>query len=226
MLNIKWVIGIVCLMLVQNSFAQIKVNSNASTANINASTAFLDASSSPAWKATTNQGKGMIFPNVDLVALTAMVQTGNPSSTNNPNRFDGMLVYNTATGTSGLGAVAVKPGFYYYNNATTNIDGGTWVSVGSKTSVSVVAVVGAYTALDTDATILCDATTAGFTLTLPDPVTNSGKTYVIRKVDTTNNAVTFSPALKFAIGAAPITSLNYTKTLRVQSDGTSWNIID
>lgn len=215
-----------CFLIAQMGFAQLRINLGTSIYPVANHTAFIDASSSSIWNGSPNNGKGMVFPRADLIALTTMMpETSLP--TNNPNRFDGMLVYNTATGTSGIGGVAVKPGFYFYSNQSTNVNGGTWISVGSNSSaVSVVAVVGAYTALDTDATILCDATTAGFTLTLPNPVTNSGKTYVIRKVDTTNNAVTFSPALKFAIGAAPITSLNYTKTLRVQSDGTSWNIID
>lgn len=225
MLKVKYVIGAFCIMLVQTSFGQIKINTNASTANMSSHTAFLDASSSPTWKGTTNQGKGLIFPNVDLTALTTLIQSGSTSATNNPNRFDGMLVYNTATGVSAIGAIKVKPGFFYYNNATTNINGGTWIPVGSTTSLSVVATVADYTALDTDSTIFCDATAAGLTVTLPSAVGVTGKIYVMRKVDATNNTITFSPALVYSQGVQ-VSTLNYVKTIRVQSDGTNWNIID
>jgi hypothetical protein len=227
MLNTKYLIVLFCFLLIQNSFGQIKINSNASTGAMTGNSAFLDASSAPSWKSSTNIGKGMIFPNVDLTTLMTMAQSGSSSATNNPNRFDGMLVYNTATGTSGIGNVAVKPGFFYYSNATTNLNGGTWISVGgaSATALGVIATVANYTVLDADSTIFCDATSAGFALTLPNPVGKSGKVYVIRKTDPTDNAITFSPSLVYSQGSL-VSSLNYVKTIRIQSDGTNWNIID
>jgi hypothetical protein len=228
MLKYIYIIVVFCFILVHNnSFGQIKINTNSGTGNMNGNSAFLDASSAPSWKSTTNIGKGMIFPNVDLTTLMTLVQGGGTSGTNNPNRFDGMLVYNTATGTSGIGNVAVKPGFFYYSNATTNLNGGTWVSVGgtATTALGVVVTAVAYTVLDSDSTILCDAASAGFTLTLPSAAGNSGKIYVIRKTDATDNVITFSPSLVYAKGVT-VASLNYIKTVRVQSDGTNWNIID
>ena len=46
-----------------------------------------------------------------------------------------MVVYNTATGTSAIGDVAVTPGFYYYSNPgqtfpTGNVAAGTWTPMG------------------------------------------------------------------------------------------------
>jgi hypothetical protein len=109
--------------------AQVKVNQNAANSAINTSSAFMDASSSPLWNGTTNQGKGMLYPRVDLVNYTAMSHAGPFNASNNPNYFDGLLVFNTATGVAGIGADSVFPGYYYYRNITTTANGGHWVSL-------------------------------------------------------------------------------------------------
>ena len=109
--------------------AQVKVNQNAANSAINTSSAFMDASSSPLWNGTTNQGKGMLYPRVDLVNYTAMSHAGPFNASNNPNYFDGLLVFNTATGIAGIGADSVFPGYYYYRNTTTTANGGHWVSL-------------------------------------------------------------------------------------------------
>lgn len=83
----------------------------------------------------------------------------------------------------------------------------------------------AYTVTDSDYTILCDATTLAFTLTLPAASTASGKVYVISKIDNTDNVLTFSPALNLT-KTVTVPTLNYPKSFRIQSDGTNWNIID
>jgi hypothetical protein len=82
-----------------------------------------------------------------------------------------------------------------------------------------------YTALITDYTILSNSTAGAFTLTLPNAASYAGKVYVIRKVDETNNVLNFSPALKLT-ETTTISSINYPKTIRIQSNGTSWYIID
>jgi hypothetical protein len=81
-----------------------------------------------------------------------------------------------------------------------------------------------YTATTNDYTILCDATT-GFTLTLPAATTALGKMFIIRKIDETNNILTISPAISIS-STKTISTLNFSKTLRVQSDGSSWFLID
>jgi len=82
-----------------------------------------------------------------------------------------------------------------------------------------------YTALITDYTILSNSTSGGFTLTLPNPASSTGKVYVIRKVDETNNLLNFSPALKLT-ETTMISSINFPKTIRIQSNGISWYVID
>lgn len=78
-----------------------------------------------------------------------------------------------------------------------------------------------------DYTILC---TGVMTLTLPNvTTTNSGRILVIRKVDTNNSVLTFAGGL-IKLDGTTISSLNYGKTIRVQSNGIAstgeWVVID
>ena len=108
--------------------AQLRNNTTPSNGSINTNTAFLDASSSVAWNGSTNNGKGLVFPRTDLVAMTALAAPVNGIPASYPTRLDGMIVYNTATGTAATGTagVSVVPGFYYYDNKSTTLNGGTW----------------------------------------------------------------------------------------------------
>ena len=100
----------------------------------------------------------------------------------------------------------------------------TYVDTYSLTN-SISTVSGNYTALMSDYTILTNSTTGSFTLTLPSAASSTGKVYVIRKIDETSNLLNFSPALKLT-ETTTISSINYPKTIRIQSNGTSWYIID
>jgi hypothetical protein len=82
-----------------------------------------------------------------------------------------------------------------------------------------------YNVVMSDHTILCDNTNGPFTLTLPNVVTSLGKMFIICKVDDTTNLLTFNPPLRFSLGTS-IFNLNHTKTFQVQSDGSSWFIIN
>lgn len=82
-----------------------------------------------------------------------------------------------------------------------------------------------YTAERADYTILCNNVSAAFTLTLPDPGELTGKIYVIRKIDETINILTISPSVKLT-ELTEISSLNYPKTIRIQSNGRYWYVID
>jgi hypothetical protein len=62
------------------------------------------------------------------------------------------------------------------------------------------------------------------TLTLPDATQNTGKVFKVRKVDEDNDVLTFSTPIKFST-TTNITTLNYIKTLTLQSDGQNWWII-
>ncbi|MFP3597579.1 hypothetical protein [Chryseobacterium sp. SIMBA_029] len=126
-----------------NSQAQIKANQTVANASINNSTAFLDASSSTTWNGSSTLGKGILFPRTDLTQLV-LTNNGSYLPANNPNRFDGIIVYNTGTGNtpgtgSGIGGQAVVPGFYYFSNpgSPTATTTGQWLPVGTSPKISI-----------------------------------------------------------------------------------------
>jgi hypothetical protein len=95
----------------------------------------------------------------------------------------------------------------------------------SSSIVSIKSVSANYTVTMNDYTILCDNSNGTFTLTLPNVVSSIGKIFVISKIDDTSNLLSFSPPLRFSLNTS-IPNLNYTKTFKVQSDGSSWFIIN
>lgn len=113
--------------------AQLRNNLTPANGAVTSTTAFLDASSSTTWNGSNNNGKGLVFPRTDLVAMTSLAAPVNGLPTAFPNRLDGMIVYNTATGTAATGTagVSVVPGFYYYDNKTSMLNGGTWKPLSS-----------------------------------------------------------------------------------------------
>ncbi|MRN15808.1 hypothetical protein D1000_02945 [Riemerella anatipestifer] len=116
--------------------AQIKTNKTVSQNVIPNQTAFLDASSTPQWNTSTNIGKGLVFPRTDLTQLNTLIATPNGVSLAYPNRLDGMVVYNTATGKSAIGNVDVTSGFYYYENKSNTLSGGTWKPLGGTSPIT------------------------------------------------------------------------------------------
>jgi hypothetical protein len=184
-----------------------------------------------------SETKGLLLPRLALVATDSFApMVSSPQG--------GMTVYNTTPKSGVEGLTEVTPGFYYW-------DGAQWVRVADSSSntMTITTKVTDYTAFFKDNTILFDLTgvLAGATLTLPAPSNNvavaptvvegvttvpgtpafdcTGKIYVIRKVDISNYILTFSQAITTVTGDT-FTSLNYAKTIRIQSDGTKWNLID
>jgi len=109
------------------SFGQVRIVTTTLNTIAANSSAFIDASSNSVNNLKTNIGKGLIYPRVDLTAFAAFSGTPTGIATSYPTRFDGMVVYNTANGIAGIGSSVVNPGFYYYSNQTTNVNGGKWV---------------------------------------------------------------------------------------------------
>lgn len=111
------------------SYGQVRiVNSANNTAAINSS-AFIDASSNAAINSSTNLGKGLLYPRVDLVSFTSFGGTPTGISSSYPTLYDGLVVYNTATaGVAGVGMThgTLSAGFWYYDNKSGTLNGGTW----------------------------------------------------------------------------------------------------
>lgn len=125
-------VSILFIFLSVFSYGQFRIVNSISNSSASNSSAFIDASSNFSLNNTTNIGKGLIFPRTDLTAFTTISPNQGGISSNYPSRYDGMVVYNTATGTSAIGSVSVTPGFYYYENPGNhtpagNNNGGTWV---------------------------------------------------------------------------------------------------
>ncbi len=83
-----------------------------------------------------------------------------------------------------------------------------------------------YTATATDYTILCDTTTAGFTVTLPAAATVPGQVLNIKKISADVNTLTIDGNGAETIdGAATQTTAIQWTTFRLQSDGASWFLL-
>ncbi|BEV04133.1 hypothetical protein [Chryseobacterium gambrini] len=140
MKNFKYLaVAILVFSLGNTLSAQIKANQLVNDNAIPVSSAFMDASVTASVN-NINQGKGLIFPRADLTQLVLANQGTLYNTGNNPNRFDGMIVFNTATGTtpasgSGIGGQTVSPGFYYFSNpgTTSTLANGRWIAVGADT---------------------------------------------------------------------------------------------
>lgn len=132
-----------------------------------------------------------------------------------------------ATGTTnilddGTGGI-VTPTYAYFNGNVTSAGkftmyNGFVVNATTKTA--------GYTIKTSDYVILCDATSAGFTLTLPDATANFGQVYVIKKTDSSGNAVTISTILSQKIdGASSASIATQNEAVMIMSDGTNWQVI-
>ena len=166
----KYIITIAIIVFIQNfASAQISVPI-ASDVTITGGHEFIDASAygSSGWR--TNESKGLTFPQTDLKVWQFVTDLiGNsPTST----AFDGMIVYNTGTGstlaTTPLGlngaeptkadngvVTSVSPGFYYFYNpirldeflqplTADTVEFGKWLPLGSGGSGVVTSPVKSY----------------------------------------------------------------------------------
>ena len=82
-----------------------------------------------------------------------------------------------------------------------------------------------YTILSSDSTVLFDATAKNVTATLPDATALTGKIFYIRYDIGGTKTLTVVPDLKISGVLTPLV-LNHVKTIKVQSDGTNWVVID
>ncbi|WP_343644004.1 hypothetical protein [Chryseobacterium sp.] len=124
-------------ILTVGCFASGQVRIANSTANQTApnSSAFIDASSNTVFNSSANIGKGLLFPRTDLTQFNAFGGSPIGVPTSYANFYDGFIVYNTATsGRAGVGATegSLTPGYWYYDNKTRTVNGGTWKPINNS----------------------------------------------------------------------------------------------
>lgn len=74
-----------------------------------------------------------------------------------------------------------------------------------------------------DVTLVCDATSGAITATLPSAASAAGREYVIKKKDSSANAVTLKGnGSELIDGANTKAVTTQYATIRAQSDGTQW----
>ncbi|MFH6999351.1 hypothetical protein ACHRVZ_15580 [Flavobacterium sp. FlaQc-57] len=82
-----------------------------------------------------------------------------------------------------------------------------------------------YTVTKDDSTILFNASAGDLTVTLPAASTLKGKIFCVRKDEGSSNLLTISPALMLS-GSLTTVALNYARTIKVQSNGSYWVVIN
>ncbi|ASK30352.1 hypothetical protein CEY12_09605 [Chryseobacterium sp. T16E-39] len=131
------VTGCFLLFLSSNINAQLLSNGNI-TSGLADTNYFMDASNFEGL-ANKSYGRGLGFPRTDLTSFVFNKATASDEVV--VSDFDGMVVYNSATGntTAGQGVTtAVVPGFYYFSNPGNpgNITNGKWIAIGGNSGGS------------------------------------------------------------------------------------------
>lgn len=89
----------------------------------------------------------------------------------------------------------------------------------------VTAAAATYAILDTDDTILADATGGAFTATLPTAVGRAGRRFTVKRVNAGGNAVTIGSAGGTIDGAGTVALGAQWASRTVESNGTSWFVV-
>lgn len=113
-------------------------------------------------------------------------------------------------------AVNFADGIIYGRDTSNNI------VVLSDAERKVVSKTANYTATNSDFAILCDATSAAFTITLPTTGIRAGKRYLIKKTDSSAYAISISATVD---GSATRSLPNQYDSLLVMFDGSSFHVI-
>lgn len=107
-------------------------------------------------------------------------------------------------------------------------DAGTESKISNPAVLAVTSKTANYTALTTDTVILCDASSASFTITLYTAVGNTGRVLeIIRTDQTLANSLTIDGNSSETIGGAATKKLmTQGEKIKIVSDGTNWQILD
>jgi hypothetical protein len=125
--------------------------------------------------------------------------------------------------------VTLTPTVYQASSGRVGIgtnDPNSALQVSGPIATALVSKTSAYTLGASDSVVLANATSAAFTLTLPTAVGISGRTYTLKKIDSSANAVTVATTASQTIDSATTLSLSSQwQRATVVSDGTNWMIV-
>ncbi len=83
-----------------------------------------------------------------------------------------------------------------------------------------------YTATPTDHILLADASAGAFIITLPTSVGNSGREYIIKKIDSSLNIITIKGTSSETIDSSTTFDLELQdESVNIYSNGVNWYII-
>lgn len=157
----------------------------------------------------------------------------------------GILTGNKTAGTGNSGAIKLRVGTsaggtrgkiqfqngsegtigHVWTESATDGSGG-WAVAATSNITSQTSQTTTYSILSTDSLVLLNATSAGFTATLPTAVGSTGKVYYLKKTDSTFNVVTIATTSSQTIDGVVGTTLNtQNEILTITSDGANWQII-
>lgn len=116
-----------------------------------------------------------------------------------------------------------------YNTDLTTFEAynGSWNDLLSTPNLGVTSKVGAYTILTTDSVVTGDSSGGAFTLTLPTAVGITGKTFYLKKTDSSFNIITVDGDGSETIDGSTTKSLStQNESITIVSDGANWQILN
>lgn len=174
------------------------------------------------WNNNANVGQ---IGNSDGV-ITSANNTGDLTFTTNKN-IEFATGSASPTQSNISGQIFQTTGNWVFKRGGTFTDNGSTIQTQSfSAAITTTNKTATYTATTTDHTITGDATSAGFTITLPTAVGCAGREYIVKKVDSSGNAVTVATTSSQTIDASTTYSLGAQyKYVTVVSNGSNWLII-
>lgn len=126
---------------------------------------------------------------------------------------EGLISYNTTSNVLSI-------------NSTGTVSVSAPLILGSGISLPIVTKTSNYTATAADYTILCDANLGTFTVSLPTAVGIAGRTYIIKKIDSSANIATIDANASETIDGMLTQDLTAVyESITMQSDGIAWYIV-